>query len=41
VVGPEEGFTPEQFQFALEASRKPGIEEPGLFLADVPEPTVH
>ena len=25
VLGPEEGFTPEQFQFALEASRQPGI----------------
>jgi hypothetical protein len=41
VIGPEEGFTPEQFQFALEASKRPGIEEPGLFLADVPPPAVH
>jgi hypothetical protein len=25
VIGPEEGFTPEQFQFALEASRQLGV----------------
>jgi hypothetical protein len=41
VIGPEEGFTPEQLEFAREASKRPGIEEPRLFLADVPNPTVH
>jgi hypothetical protein len=25
VLGPKDGFTPEQFQLALEASRRPGI----------------
>jgi hypothetical protein len=25
VIGPQDGFTPEQFQFALETSRRAGI----------------